>query len=275
MPSVSDSGRSLKTSQLNQINRNALRKCLRSCSWRQALVGFLCGSLSNSSIMSISACMSGAARLHLHRDRMHQRFERSRIVREPGDELARLRRSWNHNFPREPLDRQIGGIEYVAMRVDDAVDPRRHRLRPGRCWEHGFASRQCDAACDKLTPTPGLPRSDASEGYLALPDCPGLLRLRRGTAKRPDTQTGARGSIRIFLEHQVDAAVPGTMKFCQELFGRRDTARDIFLNRAQIACLILAASIQPPTPRKSLLRQHHRRLGEMQHVTPRDPSREA
>ena len=39
-----------------------------------------------------------------------------------------------------------------------------------------------------------------------MPDCPGLLRLRRGTAKRPDTQTGARGSIRIFLEHRVDAA---------------------------------------------------------------------
>src|SRR5262245_19943996 len=62
MPSVSDSGRSLNTFQLNQINRNALRKCLRSCSWRQALVSFLCGSLSNSSIESISACMSGAAR---------------------------------------------------------------------------------------------------------------------------------------------------------------------------------------------------------------------
>src|SRR5215475_13127266 len=184
----------------------------------------------------------GGGALHLNRDRMHQRFERSRIIREPGDELARLRRSWNHNFPREPLNRQIGGIEDVAMRVDDAVDPRRHGLRPGRYWERGFASRQRDATCDKFTPTHGLPHPDASEGYLALPDCPGLLRLRRGTAKRPDTQTGARESIRIFLEHQVDAAVPGTMKFCQELFGRRDTARDIFLNRAQIACLILSAS---------------------------------
>src|SRR5262245_40322012 len=60
----------------------------------------------------------GGGALHLNRDRMHQRFERSRIVCEPGDELARLRRSWNHNFPREPLDRQIGGIEDVAMRVD-------------------------------------------------------------------------------------------------------------------------------------------------------------
>src|SRR5215475_16150912 len=145
----------------------------------------------------------GGGALHLNRDRMHQRFERSRIVREPGDELARLRRSWSHNFPRESL-------KDVAMRVDDAVDPRRHRLRPGRYWERGFASRQRDAACDKFTPTHGLPHSDASEGYLALSDCPGLLRLRRGTAKRPDRQTGARESIRIFLEHQVDAAVPGT-----------------------------------------------------------------
>src|SRR5262245_8923685 len=123
--------------------------------------------------------------LHLNRDRVHQRFERSWIVREPGDEFARLRRSRNHNLPGETLDRQIGGIKDVAMRVDDTVDPRRYRLRPGRCWERGFAGRQRDGACDKFTPTHCLPRLDASEGYLASPDCPGLLRLRRGTAKRP------------------------------------------------------------------------------------------
>src|SRR5262252_7105859 len=161
------------------------------------------------------------------------------------------------------------------MRVDDTVDPRRRRLRPGCCWERGFAGRQRDAARDEFTPTHCLPRLDASEGYLALPDYPGLLRLRRGTAKRPDTRIGARESIRIFLEHRVDAAVPGAVEFFQELFGGRNTARDIFLNRAQIASLVLAASVQPPAPRKSLLRQRHRCLGEMQHVVPRNPSREA
>src|SRR5262249_56657184 len=76
----------------------------------------------------------GGGALHLNRDRMHQRFERSRIVREPGDELAPLRRSWNHNFPREPL-------QGVAMLVDDAVEPRRQRMWPVRYWECGCASR--------------------------------------------------------------------------------------------------------------------------------------
>src|SRR6516162_10686058 len=82
-------------------------------------------------------------------------------------------------------------------------------------------------------------------------------------------------SIRIFREDRLDAPVPGAMKFFQELFGRRDTARDVFLNRAQIASLVLAASVQPPTPRKSLLRQRDRHLSQVQHVVPRDPSREA
>src|SRR5262249_60164684 len=65
----------------------------------------------------------GGGALHLHRDRMHQRFERSRIVREPGDELARLRRSWNHNFPPEPLDRQIGSIEDRAITMRSTRRP--------------------------------------------------------------------------------------------------------------------------------------------------------
>src|SRR6266481_1024811 len=110
---------------------------------------------------------------------------------------------------------------------------------------------------------------------------PGITGLSRSieAAKRHGKKTGyaygAPESIRIFLEHRVDAAVPGAVEFFQELFGGRNTARDVFLNRAQIASLVLAASVQPPTPRKSLLRQRHRCLGEMQHVVPRDPSREA
>src|SRR5262252_2850131 len=82
-------------------------------------------------------------------------------------------------------------------------------------------------------------------------------------------------SIRIFGEDRLDAAVPGAVKLFQELFGRRNTARDVFLNRAQIASFVFAASVQPPTPRKSLLRQRDRRLSQVQHVVPRDPSREA
>ena len=58
-------------------------------------------------------------------------------------------------------------------------------------------------------------------------------------------------SIRIFGEDRLDAPVPGAVKLFQELFGRRDTARDVFLDRTQIASLVLAASVQPPTPRKS------------------------
>src|SRR5215468_1275373 len=61
-------------------------------------------------------------------------------------------------------------------------------------------------------------------------------------------------SIRIFGKDRLDAPVPSAVKLLQELFGRRDTARDVFLDRAQIASLVLAASVQPPTPCKSLLR---------------------
>src|SRR5207244_5756125 len=105
--------------------------------------------------------------LHLNRNRVHQRFERSRIVRESGDEIARLRRSRNHDFPRKTLDRQIGGIEDVTVRGDDAVDPGRGRLRHARWRECGFTRRQWDTARDKFTSTPRSPRANTSESYLA------------------------------------------------------------------------------------------------------------
>src|SRR5262249_47643555 len=45
-------------------------------------------------------------------------------------------------------------------------------------------------------------------------------------------------SIRIFGEDRLDAAAPGAVKLFQELFGRRDTARDVSLDRTQIAPLV-------------------------------------
>jgi hypothetical protein len=86
--------------------------------------------------------------LHLNGDCVDQRLEGTRIVREPGDKFAALRRSRHHNFLREALDRQIGGIEDVAVRVDDAIDSRRGGLRPARCGERCFAGQR-DAARDK------------------------------------------------------------------------------------------------------------------------------
>jgi hypothetical protein len=70
--------------------------------------------------------------LHLDGDCVDQRLQGTRIVREPGDKFAGLRRFRHHNPFREALDRQIGGIEHVAVRVDDALDPRRGGLRPAR-----------------------------------------------------------------------------------------------------------------------------------------------
>ena len=74
----------------------------------------------------------------------------------------------------------------------------------------------------------------------------------------------------IFLEHRLDASPPDAMKFFQQLLGRRDAARDIVLDRMQIAALVLAAGVQPPTPRKSLARERERGLRKVQHVAPRD-----
>src|SRR5262249_14885271 len=65
------------------------------------------------------------------------------------------------------------------------------------------------------------------------------------------------------------------LNFSKSSSAGRNTARDIFLIRAKMAFLFRAATARPPRPAKSLLRQHHRCLGEMQHVLPRDPSREA
>jgi hypothetical protein len=140
----------------------------------------------------------GGCALHLNRNRVHQRFERSRIVREPGDEIARLRRSRNHDFPRKTLDRQIGGIEDVTVRVDDAVDPGRRRLRQARCRQCGFTGHQCDTACDKVTSPHRLPRANTSKSYLAWPDCPGVTRLQ--TAWQRDL-------IRILHAHAINTHI--------------------------------------------------------------------
>ena len=79
--------------------------------------------------------------LHLNGNRVHQSFESTGIVCKPGDEFVGLHRLWHQNSSCEAFDRQIGGIENVAVHIDDVIDPRRGRLRPGQWRQRCFAGR--------------------------------------------------------------------------------------------------------------------------------------
>src|SRR6266540_4214598 len=152
MPSVNDRERSLKMSALNQMSRNALRKMpailLLAPGIRRLLLGLALEFIDRTDLRL--HVRSGT--LHLNGDCVDQRLEGTRIVRKTGDKFAALHRSRHHNFLGEALDRQIGGIEDVAVRVDDAIDSRCGGLRPSRYGERCFAGQR-DAARDKVTPT--------------------------------------------------------------------------------------------------------------------------
>src|SRR5262249_48873760 len=57
-------------------------------------------------------------------------------------------------------------------------------------------------------------------------------------------------SIRIFREHGLDRAAPRTVIFLQQLFGRRDAALEVFLDRLEIARLVAAAPVVAVAPRQ-------------------------
>src|SRR5215472_9168142 len=77
-------------------------------------------------------------------------------------------------------------------------------------------------------------------------------------------------SICVFLEYWFDAVPPGTVEFLQELFGRRNPARDVLLKRTQIRPFVFAAGVQPAAPREPLLRQRNRHLRQVQDFVTRD-----
>src|SRR5664279_3135572 len=57
-------------------------------------------------------------------------------------------------------------------------------------------------------------------------------------------------SIHIFLENRLDRAVPLAVEFLQQFLGRRDAARDRFLERAQVARFVAAIAIEISAPRQ-------------------------
>ena len=60
------------------------------------------------------------------------------------------------------------------------------------------------------------------------------------------------------------------MEFFEQFLSRRDTARDEFLNRTQIAAFVLATGVEPAAPCQALLSERERRGGKLQHGAPRD-----
>jgi hypothetical protein len=102
----------------------------------------------------------GGPTLHLNGDSVHQCLEGTRIFREASDEFVALYGSGNHDLPCKALDRQIGGVEDMAVRVDDAIDTRRRRgLGQRPCWECKLGRCQRRTTGDKFTSThPSLRR---------------------------------------------------------------------------------------------------------------------
>src|SRR6185436_16447712 len=82
-------------------------------------------------------------------------------------------------------------------------------------------------------------------------------------------------SVCVFPEHRPHAALPGAVEFIQQLFGRRNTARDVFLDRLQVSAFVVAPRVKPPASREPLLRKRKRDLRQLQNVTACDRRGEA
>src|SRR3954447_16195597 len=101
----------------------------------------------------------------------------------------------------------------------------------------------------------------------------GVERLGKAPASRADQGKSGSGrrlgdtSVRVFPEHRPHAALPGAVEFIQQLLGRRNTARDVFLDRLQVSAFVVAAGVKPLAARESLLRQRERGLRQLQDVT--------
>ena len=58
--------------------------------------------------------------------------------------------------------------------------------------------------------------------------------------------------IGVFGEDRHHAAVPRAVEFLQQFLGRRDAARDEFLQRPQVARFVVAVGVEPGAARKPL-----------------------
>ena len=146
--------RSGGTSSLSpQMIRSAPSRFRRSSARRHAAVGFRLGSRSNASISLDFLLLARRSGLDLDRHRAHQRLQRARILLEARDELVALGGLRKNDLAREPLDRDVGGVEDVAVRVDHAIDLRRRRGRfgLGRERKRGRAGGQCRRPRDEIT----------------------------------------------------------------------------------------------------------------------------
>src|SRR5437660_11650418 len=75
-----------------------------------------------------------------------------------------------------------------------------------------------------------------------------------------------KGLISIFLVNRIDRALPWPVEFLQQLLGRGDSARNEFLNRPQIACLVVAGPVMLAALRQPLLGKLQCLLGEIEHA---------
>src|SRR5262249_60478327 len=81
--------------------------------------------------------------------------------------------------------------------------------------------------------------------------------------------------VSVVAINRVDGAIPRPVEFLQQLLGRRDPARDEFLDRPEIMRLVMTGPIVPATAREPLLGEPQRRLGDIEHATLPDAGLEA
>src|SRR6185436_8539523 len=88
------------------------------------------------------------------------------------------------------------------------------------------------------------------------------LRTRR--ANDADFRTAT--LVSVFRVDRIDAATPWPVEFFEQLFGRRDAARDEILDRPQVPALVVAPVVDVAAARQPALGHPQRILREAQHI---------
>src|SRR5207244_2868202 len=89
------------------------------------------------------------------------------------------------------------------------------------------------------------------------------------TGKRAGTTASAPGtvfSVRVLLEHRLDASGPVAVKLLEQLLGRGDAAHDEILHGLQITTLVMTRSVEPPPSCETFFGQCDRCFRELQYV---------
>src|SRR5665213_910879 len=102
------------------------------------------------------------------------------------------------------------------------------------------------------------------------------ITCRKRWSRRSDLLSSPRNAgrgkklIRIFIVYRIDRTAPLAMEAFEQFFRRRDAARNRFFERAQIARLVAAVTVEKFAPRQSTRGKAQGLLRQRQHVAAAD-----